>query len=159
MHGRNRFRHLASCALTAWAALTAGCATAPPARTETPAIAELRDDYMKEFPDGPHNDHIRRGEVVKGMTLYEVLASWGIPDRRLVSDSGHERWVYVLLDDLSMDWVCYEYDFRNNALVDWSTARSNANGFKLDAPDHTISAMNLPSWASQSQKNIVGPMR
>ncbi len=156
MHGRNRFRYLASCALTAVAALTAGCASAPPARTETRAIAEIRDDYMKEFPEGPHNDHIRRGEVVKGMTLYEVLASWGIPDRRLVSDSGRERWVYVLLDDLSMDWVCYEYDFRNNALVEWTTARSNANGFKLDAPDHRISAMTLPSWASESQKSILG---
>ena len=148
MHARNRVRHLACYALTVLAMIGAGCASAPPARTETPAIAELRADYMKEFPDGPNNGHIRRGEVVKGMTLYEVLASWGVPDRRLVSDKGHERWVYVLLDDLSMDWVCYEYDFHSNALVDWTTARSNANGFLLDSPDHKVSAMALPTWAS-----------
>lgn len=103
---------------------------------------------MKQFPDGPHNDCINRGEVVKGMTLYEVLASWGIPDRRLVADTGRERWVYVILDDLSMDWVCYEYDFTNNLLVDWTSTRSNANGFSFDSVDHQQSAMVLPSWAS-----------
>jgi hypothetical protein len=149
MHGRFRVRHLA---YLAWiAALAIGCSTALPSRQETPEIASLRADYMKEFPDGPNNDHIRRGEVVKGMSLYEVLASWGIPDRRLVADNGHERWVYVLIDDLSMDWVCYEYDFRNNALSDWTTARSNTNGFALDAPGHHVSAMALPSWAAANQ--------
>jgi hypothetical protein len=151
MHGRNRFRHLACVALTALAVGSAGCASAPPPRTETPAIAELRADYLKEFPDGPNNDHVRRGEIVKGMSLYEVLASWGVPDRRLATDNGHERWVYVLLDDLSMDWVAYEYDFRNNALVDWSTTRSNSNGFSLDTEGAHASAMSLPTWASTSQ--------
>jgi hypothetical protein len=150
MHGRNRFRHLACFAFTLMAAAT-GCATAPPARMETPAIAELRADYLKEFPDGPNNEHVRRGEIVKGMTLYEVLASWGVPDRRLVTSAGHERWVYVMMDDLSMDWVAYEYDFRNNALVDWDTARSNTNGFSLDTETQRASAMSLPSWASSNQ--------
>lgn len=148
MHGRNRVRHLACCALTILAVGIAGCASVPPTRTETPAIRDLRADYLKEFPNAPHNDHILRGEVVKGMSLYEVLASWGVPDRRLVSDAGKERWVYVLLDDASMDWVCYEYDFRNNALVDWTTSRSNANGFGLDTQDGRVSALSLPTWAS-----------
>lgn len=151
MHGRNRVRHLACLAFTALAACAAGCASAPPPRAETAAIHELREDFLKEFPDGPNNDHVVRGEVVKGMTLFEVLASWGVPDRRLVTDGGHERWVYVLLDDLSMDWVVYEYDFRNNALVDWATTRSNANGFTLNSADQNASAMSLPSWASSSQ--------
>ena len=150
MHGRNRFRHLACFAFTVMAAC-AGCASAPPARTETAAIAELRDDYFKEFPDGPNNDHVRRGEIVKGMSLYEVLASWGIPDRRLVTSGGHERWVYVLQDEVSMDWVAYQYDFRNNALVDWDTTRSNANGFALDTEGQTLNAMSLPSWAGSNQ--------
>ena len=151
MHGRNRVRHLACIALTALATGAAGCATMPPSRTETPAISQLREDYFREFPNGPNNDHVRRGEIVKGMTLYEVLASWGIPDRRLATDTGHERWVYVLLDDLSMDWVVYEYDFRNNALADWTTTRSNQNGFSLDTPDMPASALSLPAWASPDQ--------
>lgn len=158
MHGRNRVRHLAFYALAALATCAAGCATGPPSRTATPAISELREDYLKEFPDGTNNDHIRRGEVVRGMTLYEVLASWGVPDRRLVSDKGQERWVYVLMDELSMDWVCYEYDFRNNALLDWTSTRSNANGFALDTPDHSVSALSLPPWASESQHGGA-PMR
>jgi hypothetical protein len=151
MHGRNRVRYLASLAITVMAVCAEGCATAPPSRTETPAIAELRADYFKEFPDATNNSHVRHGEIVKGMSLYEVLASWGVPDRRLVTDTGHERWVYVLQDDLSMDWVAYEYDFRNNALVDWATARSNTNGFALDSNDEHVSAMSLPSWTGANQ--------
>jgi hypothetical protein len=112
----------------------------------------LREDYLRTFPDGPHNDRIRRGEVVRGMSLYEVLASWGIPDARLVSEKGNqERWVYVLLDDLSMDWVCYEYEFSNNALLDWTTTRSVSNGLSLDSPDHHLSAVSLPSWAGENE--------
>jgi hypothetical protein len=149
MQWRNRVRHLACVAITALAIGVPGCAGAPPAHTETPAIAELRADYLKEFPDSPNNGHVRRGEIVKGMSLYEVLASWGVPDRRLATDVGHERWVYVLFDDLSMDWVAYEYDFHNNALVEWTTTRSNTNGFSLDTEDAHPSAMLLPSWASQ----------
>lgn len=152
MHGRNRVRQLACWTLTIVAALAGGCATAPPSRTETSAIRELREDYLKQFPDSPHNDHVLRGEVVRGMTLYEVLASWGIPDRRIVSDAGKERWVYVLMDDLSMDWVVYEYDFRDNALVDWTSARGAANGYALDTPDQRVSAMSLPAWATDSQR-------
>jgi hypothetical protein len=152
MHGRNRVRQLACCTLTIMATLALGCATAPPARTETSAIHELRADYRKEFPDSPRNQHVLRGEVVRGMTLYEVLASWGVPDRRIVSDAGKERWVYVLMDDLSMDWVVYEYNFHDNTLVDWTTTRGAANGFALDTPEQRVSAMSLPAWAAESQR-------
>jgi hypothetical protein len=152
MHGRNRVRQLASLAITTLALCAGGCATAPPSRTETPAISELRADYFKEFPNSPNNDHVRRGEIVKGMSLYEVLASWGIPDRRLATADGHERWVYVIQDDLSMDWVAYEYDFRNNAVVDWSATRSNAKGLTLDTEDDRPGATSLPAWSSSSQK-------
>jgi hypothetical protein len=141
-------------ALSLWIVASAclfGCAASPPSRVETPAIRELRDDFLRTFPDGPNHDHIRRGEVVRGMNLFEVLASWGIPDARVVSTEGNrERWVYVLLDDLSLDWICYEYEFRGNELVDWSTTRNVANGLSLDVPDHRPSALSLPAWASSS---------
>ena len=128
------------------------CATAPPTRPATPAIHELRDDYFRTFPEGPNNDHIRRGEVVKGMTLFEVLASWGIPDARAVSAEGNkERWIYVLFDDLSMDWVGYEYEFMANALIEWTTTRNVSNGFGLDTPDLRPDALSLPSWVSTRQ--------
>ena len=152
MHGRIRRRHLAHCLLILVIACATSCATAPPARIETPAIRDLREDYFRTFPEGPHNDHIRRGEVVRGMSLFEVLASWGIPDARVVSAQGdQERWMYVLLDDLSMDWVSYEYEFRNNALFTWSTSRNVANGLTLDTPEDRVDALSLPSWAGENQ--------
>lgn len=142
-------------ALSAWIIVSAAlssCATAPPSRTATPAIQELRDDYFRTFPEGPHNDHIRRGEVVKGMSLFEVLASWGIPDARVVSEQGdRERWIYVLLDELSMDWIGYEYEFTANALIDWSTTRNVSNGLSLDTPDLRRDSLLLPAWASSQQ--------
>jgi hypothetical protein len=152
MRRRTPVRQLALPLWITAAVAMASCATAPPTRTATPAIHELRDDYFRSFPEGPNNEHIRRGEVVKGMTLFEVLASWGIPDARLVSDeSSNERWIYVLLDDLSMDWVCYEYEFTSNALIDWTTTRNVSNGLPLDTPDLRRDALSLPGWASSQQ--------
>lgn len=159
MHGRIRRQHFAFLVWIA-AACLAGCAGTPPSRTETAAIRDLRNDYFRTFPEGPNNDHIRRGEVVKGMNLFEVLASWGIPDARVVSNEGSkERWLYVLLDDLSLDWICYEYEFAGNALIDWSTTRNVANGLSLGTPDLRPDALSLPAWATSSQQTGAPPVR
>jgi hypothetical protein len=152
MRRRIPARQLALCLWIIGSAALTSCATAPPTRTATPAIHDLRDDYFRTFPEGPNNEHIRRGEVVKGMNLFEVLASWGVPDGRVVSSDGsEERWIYVLLDDLSMDWICYEYEFTANALIDWTTTRNVSNGLGLDTPDLRPDALSLPSWVSSQQ--------
>ncbi|HET6348338.1 MAG TPA: hypothetical protein VFH88_04565 [Candidatus Krumholzibacteria bacterium] len=158
MHGRIRRRYLATCLGIAAAASLSACATAPPSRTETEAIHELRADYLRQFPEGPNNDHVRRGEVVKGMSLYEVLASWGVPDARSVSQKDNrEVWTYVLMDDLSLDWLCYEYEFRNNAVTDWTVSRNISSGMALYS-DRQGTAMSLPSWAG-SNASRVGPVK
>ena len=151
MRRRNSRGHLALLTCILASAWLAACASAPPSRSTTPAIRELRDDYLANFPDGANNDHIKRGEIVKGMSLFEVLASWGIPDARVVAEEGsRERWIYVLLDDLSLDWIGYEYEFNGNQLVDWTTTRNVSNGLPLDTPDLRRTPMTLPSWANQT---------
>jgi hypothetical protein len=151
MRRRNTRGYLA---LSTWILASAwltGCASTPPSRSATPQIRELREDYLAEFPNGPNNDHIKRGEIVRGMSLFEVLASWGIPDARVVATEGNrERWIYVLLDDLSLDWVGYEYEFHGNELVDWSTTKNVRNGLPLDTPDLRRSPLTLPAWANQT---------
>lgn len=148
MHPRIQRRHLAH-VLWIVAAFATACATSPPARVETDEIRALREDYLRTFPDGPHNDRIRRGEIVKGMNLFEVLASWGIPDARTVSAEGNQEcWVYVLLDNLSLDWIRYDYEFRDNALLDWSTTRNVTTGLGLDTPEERVNAMTIPSWVN-----------
>jgi hypothetical protein len=160
MHPRTSRGQIALLLWITASALLSGCATAPPSRTVTPAIRELRDDYFRTFPQGPNNDHIRRGEIVRGMNLFEVLASWGIPDARVVSPEGNrEHWIYVLLDDLSMDWICYEYEFLGNSLADWTTTRNVANGLSLDSPDLRPDALELPAWATSSQMKGGPPSR
>ncbi|HEX6790977.1 MAG TPA: hypothetical protein VF247_06680 [Candidatus Krumholzibacteria bacterium] len=153
MHRRTSRGHSA---LLFWIVASAGlaaCAAAPPQRTETAAIHDLRADYFRTYPEGPNNDHIRRGEVVRGMSLYEVLASWGIPDARVVApEQNKESWIYVVQDDLSLDWIAYEYEFRSNALVEWTTTRNVANGLPLDSPDLRRDPLTLPAWASSSQR-------
>lgn len=152
MRRRTSIRQLALSLWITGSATLSACATAPPTRTATPAIYELRDDYFRSFPEGPNNEHIRRGEIVRGMSLFEVLASWGIPDARVVPAEGNqERWIYVLLDDLSHDWICYDYEFQGNSLIDWTTTRNVSNGLSLDTPDLRRDALSLPAWATSSQ--------
>ena len=151
MRRRNHRGNLAFVAGIIATACLSGCVTTLPYRSETPAIRELRDDYFRTCPEGPHNDRISRGEIVRGMSLFEVLASWGIPDARVVATEGNEeRWIYVLLDDLSLDWICYEYEFQGNALMDWTSTRKVSNGLSLDAPDLQRDPPALPAWANQS---------
>ena len=152
MHRRTSRGHFALLLVIAASAGLAACATAPPQRVETDAIHDLRADYFRTYPEGPNNDHIRRGEVVRGMSLYEVLASWGIPDARVVAPEGKERWIYVIQDDLSLDWIAYEYEFHGNAMVDWTTTRNVAKGLPLDSPDLRHDPLTLPAWASSGQR-------
>jgi hypothetical protein len=151
MHPRNRARVPARWALLLAAASLSACAVSPPSRTETPSIRQIREEYFRAFPDGRYNDHIVRGEVVKGMSLFEVMASWGIPDARAVkADSNDERWVYVLVDDRSLDWVRYDFVFHANELMEWERTLNVASGATLEVPANP-SIPALPSWPSASQ--------
>ena len=123
------------------------CASSPPSRTETAAIRQIREEYLRFYPEGRYNDHIVRSEIVKGMSLYEVLASWGIPDERSLSTlRNRERWGYVLLDDNAVDWVRYEFVFVGNELVEWEYSRNVASGDPVDAL-HPDVPPPLPAWA------------
>jgi len=148
MQPRIRHRHLARALLLATLGLLPACAATPPSRTETTAIREIREEYFRSFPNGRFNDQIVRGRVVKGMSLFEVLASWGIPDARAVKvEDNRERWVYVLVEDNDLDWVRYDFIFRANELVEWEMTRNVASGPALEVPEHPVSTMQLPAWA------------
>jgi hypothetical protein len=117
------------------ASVVASCATGPPRRGETPAILEMRADYLSAHPAGRYNAEISRGEVVVGMGFYDVLAAWGMPDARAVADSSQERWTYVLKDDNDVDWVRYDFLFAERAVVEWETSRNSGSGFAVIEDD------------------------
>jgi hypothetical protein len=80
-------------------------------------------DYIRTYPDGQYNGHIVKGEVVKGMNLMEVLASWGLPNTRKSSESGaYEYWTYYSVDQESGDVRRYKLIFKEQIVVDWQVA-------------------------------------
>jgi hypothetical protein len=82
-------------------------------------LSELRAEYLAENPNGPYSERVYHGEVVKGMDLYGVLASWGYPERRTHDSAIQETWTYVDGDELSGDSVEYVLGFREGVLHEW----------------------------------------
>jgi len=118
-----------------FALVLASCATSPPRREHTPAILEIRDEYMRTHPQGPFNGVIARGEVVVGMGYYDMLAAWGMPDmRERDGERDEERWVYVLTSENQADWLRYDFIFARRMLVEWEWSRGVASG-SVPLPD------------------------
>jgi hypothetical protein len=99
---------------------------------ETDYIRMLRSEFFKTHPDGEYNEHIKKGEVVRGMDFLEVLASWGNPDVRKKPMEGVEHWTYLETDEDSKDSVHYKFIFKKNVLFDWELARHFAKGGELN---------------------------
>lgn len=95
---------------------------------ETDYVRMLRQEFFETHPDGMYNEHIKRGEVVKGMDFLEVLASWGNPDARKKPMANVEHWTYVEIDEDSKDAVEYRFIFRQNVLAEWELSRQYAKG-------------------------------
>lgn len=95
---------------------------------ETEYVRMLREEFFKTHPDGPYNEYIARGEVVRGMDFLEVLASWGNPTKREKTTENVEYWMYTDMDEDSGDWVEYKFVFRKNVLDDWELSRHIAEG-------------------------------
>lgn len=116
--------------------LLSACAHAPRAPEPSPALQSIRDKYLAENPDGTFNEQIRRGEIGKGMSMTEVMASWGAPvDRR--ADENHlaeESWFYVDRDPYSHDFMMYEIAFESRTVQRWYIMRGTvASGGVFDS--------------------------
>ncbi len=119
-------------------AVLASCSHHPKTLDGSESIMKGRQDYVTAHPDGLYNSHIMNGEVVKGMNLMEVLASWGLPNSRRHSESGsHEYWFFVSQDKESGMIRRYELIFQDQLLHDWNVALGNtAGGYRSrDATD------------------------
>ena len=122
------------------------CSHAPKVLNETDTVLQIREDYLRANPNGPFNERIARGEVEKGMNFLEVLAAWGLPDTRgLSQDRKFEYWMYFSQDDLSMDWTQYRFVFEKSALADWELTR------------HVTKSPSLVYWRAQSDFSATQP--
>ncbi|HEX5131833.1 MAG TPA: hypothetical protein VFX92_05030 [Candidatus Krumholzibacteria bacterium] len=107
--------------------LLTGCATTMQLSQDPgPAyLSELRSQYLSENPVSPYRENIYRGEIVKGMDRFGVLASWGYPEKRVRQGESGEDWLYVDTDESSGNSVQYQLAFRNGVLEEWQSTRMN----------------------------------
>lgn len=122
------------------AAFIASCSRLPQSTRTSEHQTSIRDDYIRNHPDGKYNVLIMEGRVVKGMGIIEVLASWGMPnDRRSDGDGRTEYWAYYAKDEHTERLVSYELVFEQNELKRWvvNTNLPTALGTIPGGPDET----------------------
>lgn len=108
--------------------------------------AALRQAYFEAHPDGEFNECIRQGEVVRGMNVIEVLASWGVPNmRRAYAHATGQYWTYFVVDDASRRVMSYELVFDDRVLERWNIAQSVLTIDKLPPEDLSGMAPAIPT--------------
>lgn len=112
--------------------LFTACAHAPHALNDDSRVHLTRNEFVQSHPQGRYNEFISNGEVVRGMDVLEVSASWGVPEtRRLSKDNKLEYWTYFGKDEVSGDWTRYTLVFEQRLLTDWQVARHFAKNGTL----------------------------
>ncbi len=121
-------------------AWVASCSQLPESSRSDEHMAGIREEYFRSHPDGRYNLFITEGRVVKGMGIFEVLASWGLPNvRRSSEDGGTEYWAYYAKDEPTQEIVSYELIFEEKVLTRWvvhadlPTAMGSVRAFPGDA--------------------------
>jgi hypothetical protein len=118
--------------------LIASCAHVPRSPDHTPEMTSIRQQYLADNPDGAYNAYIQRGEVVKGMNVVEVLASWGPPDSRHgVHGSSAETWSYEHTDDVNREFMVYELVFKSRTLARWAVSRQDTGSGTVSRRERT----------------------
>jgi hypothetical protein len=88
-------------------------------------LVNLRSEYLAQYPDSPFREQVSRGEIIKGMDLYGVLAAWGPPQHRSRDGDEFQRWLYVDFDDAMNQQVGYALEFEDGLLKSWDIHRSS----------------------------------
>lgn len=100
--------------------LVASCSHAPRLATVPAGRQDLRAEFLRNNPDGKFNRHIKNGEIVRGMGVVEVLASWGLPNmRRLGGADLAEYWTYYSRDPHTSTFTVYDLVFQQRVLFRW----------------------------------------
>jgi hypothetical protein len=101
-----------------------GASTLRRSQVDFSDLADLRSEYTTRNPDSPYRDNVSRGEIVKGMDVFGVLASWGLPERRVPDGAEFERWLYIDSEDAANQPVGYALEFEKGVLKSWDVQRS-----------------------------------
>lgn len=81
---------------------------------------ESREHFISTNPNSIYCDNIRNGEIVRGMNIYEVIASWGLPNVYLVAQKKpRESWIYYVQDQDTRAILIYTLAFDDDLLEGW----------------------------------------
>ncbi len=112
-----------------------GASTLRRTQIDTTDLASLRSEYIARNPDSPYCEKVSHGEIVKGMDVFGVIASWGLPTRRVADGSDFERWLYIDVDDVSNEQVGYHLEFEKGVLKTWDVQRAGVGLKTRDTVD------------------------
>jgi hypothetical protein len=118
-----------------------GVSTVERANLTTPVS---RQEYIETHPGAPYNHCILNGEITKGMSAYEVIASWGMPNVYVVSRSKPgEEWIYYLRDRDSLALLIYTLGFEDDTLRVWDIDQKRPTGGSV------VTTVDLPPVPSE----------
>lgn len=108
---------ICACALLV-AAIGCSCVSTVERANRLPAAC--REDYVKLHPGCSYAESIVNGEIVRGMSSHEVIASWGLPNVYVVTrTSPTEQWIYYLRDRDALTMLIYTLTFADDTLQIW----------------------------------------
>lgn len=115
--------------LAVLAVVWSGCTCKSTVERANLVAADAREDYVRLHPDGIFNDLIREGEITHGMSVNEVIASWGMPNVYALSRSSpSEHWIYYIRDRESLSMLIYTLTFENDTLRVWDIDQKRLTG-------------------------------
>lgn len=111
---------------------------------------ETRSEYISLHPDGAFSECILNGEIVAGMTMQEVAASWGMPNVYVVTRTEpSDQWIYYVKDRESLSTLIYTLAFSSDTLRGWDIDQKRSIGQGIvsygDEIDRDISAPAMPT--------------
>ncbi len=109
-----------------------GCSGISHTERENFTRPEAREKYIVSHPECKHEVHIRNGEIIRGMDIYEVMASWGLPNVYLAStDEPKEFWIYYVQQKDTKTVIIYTLTFDNNCLEGWDIDQKRFDDYRI----------------------------
>ncbi len=100
--------------------IAAGCSSISNVERADLTDNSTRQEYVNDHPEGLHNKNIVDGEITVGMNVYEVIASWGLPNVYMISSSNDkEFWVYYIAEESINGITVYTLSFEDQMLEGW----------------------------------------
>lgn len=98
----------------------AGCSGLSTVERAELTNVESREHFISTNPNSIYCENIRNGEIVRGMNIYEVIASWGLPNVYLVAHKEpRENWIYYVQDQDTRSILIYTLTFNDDLLEGW----------------------------------------